>query len=84
MCIFEIRTEITYWLKGNNIQFYISGKTLCLQRKVANEPIVILPQNYYSCGLSTVTIEYHTHVCVCVCVCVCVSVCLSVYTATQK
>ena len=38
---------------------------------------------YYSCGLSTATIE-HSCLSVCVCVCVCVSVYLSVYTITQK
>ena len=32
---------------------------------------------YYSCGLSTATIEYSCpSVCLCVCVCVCVCVCL--------
>ena len=36
---------------------------------------------YYSCDLSTATIEYS---CPSVCLCVCVSVCLSVYTITKK
>ena len=32
---------------------------------------------YYSCGLSTATIEYSSlSVCLCVCLCVCLSVCL--------
>ena len=35
--------------------------------------------NFYSCGLSTATIEYSSlSVCLCVCVSVCLSVCLSV------
>ena len=34
---------------------------------------------YYSCGLSTATIEYSCpSVCVCVCVCVCLFVCVCV------
>ena len=34
-------------------------------------------QYYYSCGLSTATIEYSCpSVCLCVCVCVCLSVCV--------
>ena len=45
--------------------------------------------HFYSCGLSTATIEYSVRLSVrlsvCVCVyCVCVSVCLSVYMITQK
>ena len=44
---------------------------------------------YYSCGLSTATIEYSwpsvcVRVCVSVCVCVCVCVSVSVYRITQK
>ena len=55
--------------------------------------------HYYSCDLSTATIEYScpsvclsVSLCVCVCVCVrvcvcvsvCLSVCVSVYTITKK
>ena len=35
---------------------------------------------YYSCGLSTVTIEYSCpSVCLCVCVCLCLCVCACVH-----
>ena len=52
-------------------------------------PVFIFLFFYYSCGLSTVTIEYSCpSVCVSVCLSVrlsvCLSVCVSVYTITQK
>ena len=39
--------------------------------------------HFYSCGLSTATIEYSCPS-VCVCLCLCLCVCVSVYTITQK
>ena len=56
----------------------------------ANRGNLYLPQpstDYYSCGLSTATIEHSCpSVCLSVCpsVCVSVCVCVSVYTMTQK
>ena len=46
--------------------------------KVDRAPLV-----FYSCGLSTATIEYSC-LSVCLSVCVCVCVCLSVFTITKK
>ena len=37
--------------------------------------------SFYSCGLSTATIEYSS---ACACLCVCLSVCVSVSTITQN
>ena len=47
------------------------------------QEVMFLASFYYSCGLSTATIEYSS-VCVCVSVCVYLAVCLSVFLCACK
>ena len=73
--IYTIMFHLGKWLVGLCLNF-TSKIRKCIW------PIVY----YYSCGLSTATIEYSCpSVCLlCVCLFVCLCVCLSVYTITQK
>ena len=71
------------------LKLYTAGPSFSLSLNSAIDHALSSLYQYYSCGLSTATIEYSCRsvclsVCLGVCVCVCVCVCLSVYMITKK
>ena len=52
---------------------------MILDKRIKSQDVCKEEHDFYSCGLSTATIEYSSlSVCLCVCLSVCLCVCLSV------